>query len=192
MPDHRIPYIFTCLTALLLSRPAIGSDLRLSVRVCNFSSANNVILFQAEAIARRIFQDAGIDTDWTTAGDPRRLNPSILTVQILPGRSQRYDLKDAFGVAMNDKKAAPFLADVFFGVIGERAATQEEEALILGHVMAHEVGHLLLGVEHTPATIMAGELCGRDLPLMRAGRMRFSKSQSDHLRTAVARRQQGR
>jgi hypothetical protein len=178
--------------ALLLLGQATGKDSPLIVRVCNYSSADNSVLFQAEAVARRIFQDAGVDTEWSSGSDDRRLNPSMLTVQIFPGHSKHDDLKDAFGSAMLDKKDPPFLADVFFGTIEGKASTRNEEALILGHVMAHEVGHLLLGAKHTPDTIMAGELSGRDLPLMRAGRLQFSKSQSERLRLAVAFRQQAR
>jgi len=189
MRERGISHGFACLIALALSGQAVGKDPVLVVRICNFSSADTVLLFQAEAIARRIFQDAGVDTEWTSGGDARKLNPSILTVQILPGRSQRYDLKDAFGIAMMDQKAAPFLVDVFFGTIEEKATTRNETGLILGHVMAHEVGHLLLGAEHTPETIMAGELSSRDLPGMKAGRLRFSKRQSERLRMTVALRQ---
>jgi hypothetical protein len=190
MPERQIAHIIACLIALVLSRPAMGSDPPLIVRVCNFSSADNRVLFEAEAIARRIFQDAGVDTEWAGADTARKLDPSRLTVQIFPGRSRRDDLKDAFGVAMIDRTTVPFLVDVFFGTIEEKASTRNEAALILGHVMAHEVGHLLLGAAHTPDSIMAGELCDRDLPLMKAGRLRFSKSQSERLRAAVARRQQ--
>ena len=64
--------------------------------------------------------------------------------------------------------------------------SRAEAAVLLGHVMTHEVGHLLLGAAHTPETIMAEGLGSRDFPLMKAGRVRFNQRQAERLRSAVA------
>jgi hypothetical protein len=166
----------------------MAEDLRLPVRVYNFSGADSDVLFQAEALARRIFQDAGIETEWIAVDEHSKLDPSTLTVQIFAGRSGRSDMKDAFGIALIGEKESPsFLADVFFGNIEEAATSRKEAAILLGHVLAHEVGHLLLGAGHVSGTVMAGDLGGRHAA-MEAGRLRFSQSLAGRLRAAVARR----
>ena len=183
-------YIGACLTALLIGGAGAADSLRLSVRIRNFSRADTETISQAEAIARRIFQDAGVEIDWMIAGDLDTLDRSTLTVQIFGARSKRTGLKDAFGVALiPGTESVSFLADVFFGNIEEEATTRKDAAMLLGHVMAHEVGHLLLGAAHTPKTIMAEGLGSREFPLMKAGRLRFSRLQADRLRAAVAVRQ---
>jgi len=190
MRKRRLPYTGICLIALLIAREGAGACSRLTVRVCNFSRADDEMLSQAETFARRIFEDAGIETDWITANDPGKLDPSMLTVQIFEARSKRADTKDAFGAAfITRKKQASFLADVFFRNIEEEATTRKEAAVLLALVMAHEVGHLLLGAAHRPGTIMTESLSIRDVPLMLAGRVRFNPAQSERLCLAVSLRQ---
>jgi len=189
MGKRGLRYIGAGLMAVLTAGQAAGKDSPLTVRVCNFGSVDNAILFRAVATARRIFLDAKIETEWTITGEVRKLDPSTLTVQIFAGHSKRSDVKDAFGSAMFARDQVAFLADVFFGTVEEVATTQKDQAILLGHVMAHEVGHLLLGTEHTSGTIMTAGLGSRDLPDMEFGRLQFSRRQSERLRVAVGLRQ---
>jgi len=193
MTNRGLRFLGACLIALPAEGAGAAGSPPLIVRVCNFSRADNEMLSQAGAVARRIFQEAGIETEWVAAANPSQLDPLTLTVQIFEGRSRRLEIQDAFGVAMIAGKPAPsFLADVFLGNIEETANTSKDTGVLLGHVMAHEVGHLLLGGAHTPKTVMAANLGSRDLPQMKAGRVRFSQRQAERLRAAVALRQQAR
>jgi len=161
----------------------------LSVQICNFSRADRKMLTEADAIASGLFQDAGIAIVCLISDDPGhfgKLEPSRLTIQIFPGRSKRTDFKDAFGVAMTgDNSMTSFLADIFLGAIEEVATARIDETLLLGYAIAHETGHLL-GETHAPGTVMAESWGARDIPHMRAGRVRFSLSQAVRLRAAVA------
>jgi hypothetical protein len=183
----------TLMTVYLLASISIAradASQTLSVQVCNFSPADSQMLLQAEAIAGKIFRDAGVGTAWFTATDPSRPGRpelSRLTLQIFPGRSQRSDVKDAFGIAMTDEKnpTTSWLADVFWGTIEELVTTRTDETVLLGYVMAHEAGHLL-GETHAPNTIMADGWNAHDIPRMVGGRVRFSATQAGRLRAAVA------
>jgi len=190
MANRRLEYLSTCVIVLLSVRQGAAAPSRLVVRICNFSRADQETISRAEAIAQLIFQDAGIETEWIAAADPAALDPSTLTVQIFAGRAKRPGMKDAFGVAFTGRtESAAFLANVFFGNVEEAATTRKEAVVLLGHVMAHEVGHLLLGAAHTRETIMAENLGRRDILRMEAGHVRFNQRQAEHLRAAVMQRQ---
>ena len=183
----RTPLVINLLALCLLSFPMPSQTL--VVDVCNFSRADQRMVAQGEAIASQIFKGAGVETVWFTADDPAHPGKSSaarLLLQVFPGRSKRFDMKDAFGITMSAAdQTAPSLADVFFGNIEDVATTRTDETFLLGYVMAHEVGHIL-GLTHVPDTIMAEGWTARDIPRMEAGRVRFSSSQAERLRAAVA------
>jgi hypothetical protein len=163
----------------------------LMVQICNFSRADSQMLARAEAIAQKIYADAGIETVWSTADDPVHpagFETSRITLQVYPGHPKRTNLREAFGVAMADPDPKrSFLANIFLGSIDEIAFSRTDETVLLGYVMAHEVGHLL-GLPHTPGTIMSESWAAKDILKMQAGRVQFTAAQSTQLRTAVERR----
>jgi hypothetical protein len=61
-------------------------------------------------------------------------------------------------------------------------------SVILGYVMAHEVGHLLLGPGHQPTGIMGARWNRDDLQRAACGQLCFSREQAELLRAAVAAR----
>lgn len=177
------------LLAATISPGYPGDRPALAVQICNLSRADGRLLSRAEAVAARVYSDAGIESSWLTVEKPE---PLELTIQVNPGLSQRSDRKDAFGIAMTDSDPArSFLADVFLGNIEELATSRTDEAFLLGYVMAHEVGHLL-GLPHVAQTVMAESWKSRDLPRMAAGLVRFSPNQAERLRAALLLRRQGR
>ena len=187
MSKHLGAFLVASLMVLPIPPIHAADPESLVVQVCNLSRADGRLLSQAEAVAHRVYSDAAVETSWLTVEKPE---PFQLTIQISPGRSQRQDRKDAFGVALTESDPIrSFLADVFLGNIEELATTRLEEATLLGFVMAHEVGHLL-GLPHAPQTVMADEWSARDIPRMAARRVRFSPSQAERLRAAIVLRQQ--
>ena len=78
--------------------------------------------------------------------------------------------------------------DVFY----ERAAKLQSAWNVnlsdtLGAVMAHEIGHLLLGSNsHTPAGIMRARWEGQELNRMARGNLLFTESQSDQMRAKLS------
>jgi hypothetical protein len=59
---------------------------------------------------------------------------------------------------------------------------------VLGHVLAHEIGHMLLGANHSSKGIMRGAWGRDDLKLMGVGILDFSNDQGAQLRAALLRR----
>jgi len=56
---------------------------------------------------------------------------------------------------------------------------------ILGHAMAHEIGHLLLGPSHSPAGIMRAEWTRKDLESAARNELSFTPQQMELLRASV-------
>jgi hypothetical protein len=176
------------------ARQARGDEApTLGVQVRNYSRADGEIVAAGEAIAGRAFKDAGIWIVWFASSSQIDLGrPSKLTLQIFQGHSGRPDLKDALGSAMTDTNPeASFLADIFLGNIEENAVTRTDETVLLGFVMAHEIGHLL-GAPHERGTIMVEGWRPGDFRRMRLGSLRFSEKQAERLRAAVLARERNR
>ena len=60
--------------------------------------------------------------------------------------------------------------------------------VMLGHMMAHELGHLLLGRGHSHSGLMSAEVAGRTLKLAGAGRLHFTRKQVKRIRQSVGER----
>ena len=58
-------------------------------------------------------------------------------------------------------------------------------AEVLGHAMAHELGHLLLGTGHSSQGLMKGSWTSLDLQLASRGKLRFSPDQAGLLHRAA-------
>jgi hypothetical protein len=64
-----------------------------------------------------------------------------------------------------------------------------DRSVILGHVIAHEVGHLLLGTNsHSQDGIMSAEWSGSELRRLAKGALLFTASEPMRIRTELASR----
>ena len=64
-----------------------------------------------------------------------------------------------------------------------------DQASVLGAVIAHELGHVLLGTRsHAPTGIMARRLGSREMAAAARGELRFLRAEADQIRVAVERR----
>jgi hypothetical protein len=96
------------------------------------------------------------------------------------GRSTR----EVFGVAFLSADGAGCYSDVFFDQAMElHVSWNVALADILGNVMAHELGHLLLGSNsHSGVGIMRAHWQGEELHRLSWGSLRFTNEQADRMR----------
>jgi hypothetical protein len=137
-----------------------GQELTISVRVYNYTRFSKGLLGQAESDAAGIFRAVGVEVVWTNcnpAGDDlaedspcaQFLGPLQLRVRVLPdipaapGTAER-----PLGVALGKNMASVSLRRVR----EEAGRCQVMPQVVLGPVLAHEIGHLLLGSEGHSAT----------------------------------------
>src|SRR5271165_2451224 len=143
------------------SSPAVSTDegQQITIGVYDYAQTGLGILLKAERVADGIFKNAGVSIAWlacsadkTTPGNPGCADlsgPLKITVHIEPDfMARRLPQKsDGFGLAAEGGKGEfPCYAWVFYDHIKE-AAVEKGLSLpqILGNVIAHELGHLLLG-----------------------------------------------
>jgi len=200
--------------ALLAANSTVAArdpDPTVTVRLYNYARVPSGVLGGALSEATRIFSAAGVDLVWLDCVDPwsqsrlgsastepagkagcdGQVRGATVVLQILPRSTP---VSKASPDAMFGFATGSDLAAVFYGRVQDLAwgAARNEIPLILGAVMAHELGHLLLGANsHSPSGIMCAKWDREYVRLALRGYQHFSPEQSASLREAVVRRQKG-
>jgi len=142
---------------------------RLTVRVFNYAQVPIQTQSLGQKIAARILHRAGIETSWldcslssegkhqvSDCNEPAAA--SFLDLRLVPACPATIAQfgSQTLGIAAQAQEGTRAAAGVFYDRVqklarGDAAST----AMILGHAMAHELGHLLLGTNsHSPVGLM--------------------------------------
>ena len=156
-------------------------------------------MVQAEKTATGIFKKTGVESRWIEPAAEGSFPLSHIQLKILPSvLSLRSGLPDKFpdnamGLAPGsgpDRQSAYVFYDSVEAVATKHIAdTHANTAQILGHAIAHEIGHLLLNVQtHSAAGIMRGDWNLWDLRNASFGSLLFTPRQAKAIREEVGRR----
>jgi hypothetical protein len=181
------------------------SDLRIAVRVINLANVDQATVAYAEKEAARILRDAGVETHWSdcpvadvraernpVCGKPE--TPSELVMRIVArfsGDAQGDSGPATLGMAvvLEKPRHGTLAAVSFHRVSAMTARKQVAPYMVLGHAMAHEIGHLLLGIPtHSQNGLMRAAWNSTDLQRAALGKLRFSREESESIRAAVRER----
>jgi len=170
-----------------------STDLKMSVRVYNYAGDSTDMLRVAESETEKIFAKAGVHLEWhdctstarAQSADPTcaaPVTPSDLRLRIV----NRVQLKDSHASAL----ASGFTFGDFIIVQLEHLRELPVPAacfrdVMLGRVIAHEMGHALLGEAHSPQGIMQARWGEEQFDLKAVSQMLFSPDQARALRLAV-------
>ena len=171
----------------------------ITIRVSNQAEVDLMTLVQAEKTATGIFKKTGVESRWIEPAAEGSFPLSHIQLKILPSvMSLRSGLPDKFpdnamGLAPGsgpDRQSAYVFYDSVEAVATKHIAdTYANTAQILGHAIAHEIGHLLLNVQtHSAAGIMRGAWNLRDLQNAGYGYLFFTPQQAKAIRDDVGRR----
>jgi hypothetical protein len=170
------------------------------VRVNNYTQASPTILAKAEREAERILAKAGLQMVWLDCpmehygGVHIEQNPCLepleatdIVLRVLSD-SARSGIEDTvFGFAV-----VPIVASVYFEYASRLARYNDadfEVPLVLGCVIAHEIGHLLLGHNgHSATGIMQPRWERRQFRQLLIGEFLFTPEQSKRLQAEAERR----
>ncbi len=193
------------------ARPA----LQITVRVQNYARVPSQTLSRAEMTAGNIFLKAGIETVWLdcptavaeqdqypACQQPMGLRDLVLRIHRRPP-VELSEPSNGFGMAfLSGKGGFARIASVFFdrvekltwetlrpsteGIFAIKWPLEYYTATTLGVVMAHEIGHLLLGSgSHFRHGIMRASFRPNTLQEAFRGLLRFTPSQVKRLRADV-------
>lgn len=140
------------------------------VTVCLNPSAHPSDFYLAKGIAFKILLDAGVRLDWQGSGC--RCAQQTRTIQIrVSEATPPAEHPGALGAAYPYEGTQIV---VFYDRVWSNCRPSEVSTM-LGHVMAHEIVHVLQGIAcHSPEGLMKAEWTGRDHVAMRLGKLRLS------------------
>ena len=176
--------------------------LKIYARLYNYAQVSRRTLSQAVKHAASVLHKAGVETDWVNcptskADAPKypacqqlRGGPGVLQLRILSrAMARRFGLpREVYGFAgasLNGRSAT--VASVFHHRAEELTkAGAASLSMVLGHLLAHEIGHLLLGPEaHSRKGIMRIPWRRKDLDDAGLGLLLFTPPQGKRMRTNV-------
>jgi hypothetical protein len=178
-----------------------------AIHVYDLADVSARDLHQATKEAGRILATAGVEAvwqfgraeapeaheeDWHFASPGARNQPPdsrnylvLVLMRDFPAR----EIPTALGFSLPDAKFG-FHATIFYDRVERVSKTGELTlAAMLGHAMAHEIGHVLLGTtEHSPSGIMKAHWGKADCQLASMRRMAFSGPEREAIQTRIVAR----
>jgi hypothetical protein len=168
------------------------------IRVNNYARASAAVLSGAQKEAGRVLARAGLRIEWqvcpaTKSADiendpcrePLKANEVVLRIIAAPAPGKFQDA--AFGFAV-----VPLVATVFFEYVvrtAEKDAADFEAPVLLGCVIAHEVGHLLLGLKsHADSGVMQARWERKQVRQALTGSLLFSRDQGKSMQAEMQKR----
>ena len=169
---------------------------RVLVQVLNRASVSREVLELAQHDVIAIYRDIGVEVVWAETGTETALSTSRpLLIQIITDALPHVSEK-AMGVALRGDSAegSGQFAYVFYGRIrdvGQRSRYPAVTAHILGAVMAHEMGHLLLPYGHSLTGLMRADWSEQEMQGPNFTWLRFTRSQGDLIHRHLAQPEHG-
>ena len=168
----------------------------LTVSVFNDAGVESSVWLQAQGRATEIMRRSGISLTWLDCGFPASGKPDSncsaisypahLSVRIVAKFSP---LKaDIFGQSFQDAAGEGNYVLVYYASIKAfRAATTVPVGELLGCVVVHELGHLLLGTaSHSSTGLMSAVWQDPELQQVVRGNLFFSGGEGEHMRSRYA------
>ena len=166
----------------------------MTISVHDYADVPAKLLNAAEAQAREIYRLAGLETAWLNCSPKlEKIEPGschfsdsthlTLKISARAVNAQVRDRADVLGTAYPDDKGVGYFAYVFYDRVQELAERQRLGNWLLADVMAHEIGHLLLGSNsHSVSGIMCAHWNYDQLRNISEGAMWFIPVQSKIMR----------
>jgi len=174
-------------------RPAI------CVRVINTAQVDENTLSIALDRAGLIFRDAGVRVAWLrcSASSIQTVNPAecsmtnicTLILRITSQPAAGSVSRNAFGFAVTSQGGSVYATVFRDRVLALAQSGRYSEAVLLGHAIAHELGHLLLNSStHARYGLMAARWRDTELDRAAVGLLTFSPAEASCIRAEVLRR----
>lgn len=199
--------IGSCLALSAVLASSLGAaepGSKVTVFVYNYAAVPTEVLALTEAEASRIYQQAGIEIQWLDCPLAPRDADQFPACQVQPGptklalrilsRSMAERLRqaeDSFGFALYPEDGSVATVANVFSYDAEQLANRRgmRHGVILGHLAAHELGHLIMGVgSHSSVGIMHVPWHLRELDSIAEGSLLFTSREGNRMRRQVSAR----
>jgi hypothetical protein len=162
--------------------------LTLQILVTNDAGVSPRTLASAQETVQHLYRLVGIEIVWVD-----RINRDLPLVVALapPGGGERIGVgENVMGHAFRTEEPWPGGRALIFVDRVQRRADLSRTTLprLLGAVMAHEIGHMLLPDAHSRTGLMRGAWNDRDLQLIDMVGLRFSDGERERIRRQLCRR----
>jgi len=177
---------------------------RINIRVYDYADVRSPVLTKAQSEAARVLGRAGIETNWVGCAVPGRavesnpfctakLEATDIQVRIHPRKMAKKLMKhrSEFGLAFTAAgEGFGSYASIFFHRVEELSARRHtSQSLLLGHLIAHEIGHLLLGSNsHSRSGIMHVPWNRSQVERALLGTLLFTRQETEKMSGQVSRR----
>src|SRR5262245_55109868 len=149
------------------------------------------VMARAKAVASRVYSDAAIELQWIDdVGEPipaSEIQVAIIVALRPNPESRTHVAPDVMGTSTMTASEKGTIAYAFYSRIVERARNRRiDPAVMLGYVIAHEMGHLLLGhASHSPDGIMRARWDQFEQERFERDSLKFTKEQAAAMRGNV-------
>jgi len=176
---------------------------QLTIRIYDYAELHPKQLARTRQVASRLLAAAGIDVRWEQcrtsdkdqnqdASCTQRAGANVIQLRIHPSKmSKKLTSRSVeFGYSIPLEDGFGIIAGVYL----ERTSRTAKSLglglhVMLGHTIAHEIGHLLLGTNsHAKTGVMRPTWGDRDVRLANTGRLGFTEAQARQMQDQVARR----
>ena len=198
-------FVFVTQTAVGLGNPVMDShDYTLTIRLFDHSHTGAAQIREAQRGTEQILRHARIAVHWQSCPTMGSLSPDVavcesladldhLDLVLLPDEMARKVSRGSqdFGLAVLAESGRLAVRAYIFV---DRAIDLANEEMIpwtriLGYLMAHEIGHLLMGTNsHSLQGIMKGNWRRKEVKEALSGRLTFTSQECSRLRSAIEHR----
>jgi hypothetical protein len=183
----------TLLMTALCSVELLAAGQQMNVAVCNLDGVREPIVAKAKAETDLVYRSAGVTIVWRdcdTFPTPAELEREPWFIVRLrtgkPPLTTGPASLDVMGKAFVEDHGGGTMADAYFQAIQAKSDQHNgDSGLLLGFVMAHELGHLLLGPGHTPEGVMQAAWGQKQMDALRQRWLRFTEEGAARVRRAL-------
>ena len=176
------------------------NPLQLTIRIYDQVGISGRTLSRSIEIAQKIYSGIGIQTTWIECSErigQQRDSACLGRPSASPIRVRLHHAADAAKLSAPAKAAGYAIPDgangfgstilLFYERISHLSRqTSVSEEILLGHMFAHEIGHLLLGRDsHAASGIMRAPWRRKELRAAATGSLSFGSNERRHLRAST-------
>jgi hypothetical protein len=181
----------TLLLAVFSAGTLFGAE-RLNVSVCNLGGLPESDVVRAEAEVEAVFRPVDVQIEWKTCEEYRARGPAGRAWFLIRLRNDKPPVMrsasslDAMGRAYIAESGEAYLADAYFKAVQKLAGAHDADAdALLGFVIAHELGHLLLGEGHVPDGVMQAQWGGAAVKALERRWLQFNPAQRERIQSKL-------